>query len=126
MNQSADPVVIELASMASALQLKRTGHLPKSVTVVLGEDTLVVTLDGALTPAEQALTRTPEGSTKVQEFHRQLFANSNDEMCREITRITGRQIRESAAEVNNSDGTALRTFPTGSMVQIFLLVNGQS
>jgi uncharacterized protein YbcI len=126
MNPSSNPVVEELAALASTMQLKRTGHLPKSVTVVLSEDTLLVTLYGALTPAEQALTRTPGGISKVQEFHRHLFASSNVEMCREITRITGRQVCESAAEVAANTGTVMHAFSTGSMVQVFLLVNGHS
>ena len=34
---------------------QRTGHLPQSVTVVLREDTLVITLKGVLSQAEKAL-----------------------------------------------------------------------
>ena len=54
---------------------RRTGHVPKSVTVVLSESTLVITLHGALSPAEKALAKSPAGAAQVQEFHRQLFAN---------------------------------------------------
>ena len=50
----------------------------RSVTVVLSEDTLVITLHGALSPAEKALAQSPAGAAQVQEFHRQLFANSAD------------------------------------------------
>jgi uncharacterized protein YbcI len=46
------------------------------VTVVLSDDTLVVTLHEALSPAEKALACTPEGAVQVQEFHRQLFKSS--------------------------------------------------
>ena len=45
----------QLAHMAGALQQQRTGLAPKAVTVILSEDTLVVTLRGALTPAEKDL-----------------------------------------------------------------------
>src|SRR5436190_552880 len=78
-----------LADVASALQEQRTGHAPTAVTVVFSEDTLVVTLHNALTPAEKAMAKSPAGAAQVQEFHRQLFANSMDEMRGEITRITG-------------------------------------
>jgi uncharacterized protein YbcI len=58
----------QVAQAASDFQEQRTGHAPSAVTVVLSEDTLVVALHGALTPAEEALARSPEGAAQVQEF----------------------------------------------------------
>jgi hypothetical protein len=57
----------------------------------------------------------------VQEFHRQLFANSTDEMRQEIKRITGRQVREAAAEIETTTGTVIHAFTTGAMVHVYLL-----
>jgi hypothetical protein len=57
----------------------------------------------------------------VQEFHRQLFINSSDSLRREIKRITGREVREAAAEVEPATGTVVHAFTTGTMVQVFLL-----
>jgi len=57
----------------------------------------------------------------VQEFHRQLFSTSSESMRNEIKRITGRQVREAAAEVETSTGTVVHAFTTGAMVQVFLL-----
>ncbi|MEX0612540.1 MAG: Na-translocating system protein MpsC family protein [Pirellulales bacterium] len=116
----------QVAQMASVLQWQRTGHAPKAVTVVLSEDTLVVTLHGALTPAEQALAKSREGAAKVQEFHRQLFRNSVDSLWQEIKRITGRDVREAAAEIDPATGSVVHAFTTGTMVQVFLLAeNGR-
>lgn len=111
----------QLAAVASGLQQQRTGHAPKAVTVVLSEDTLVVTLHDALTPAEKALAQNPDGAARVQEFHRQLFANSTDEMRQVIKRITGRQVREAAAEIETTTGAVVHAFTTGAMVQVYLL-----
>ena len=117
----------QVAQMASILQRQRTGHAPKAVTVVLSEDTLVVTLHGALTPAEQALAKSREGAAKVQEFHRQLFRNSVDSLWTEIKRITGREVREAAAEIDPATGSVVHAFTTGTMVQVFLLAeNGRA
>ena len=117
----------QLAQVASDLQHQRTGHAPKAVTVVLSEDTLVVTLHGALTPAEQALAKSREGAAKVQEFHRQLFRNSVDSLWQEIKRITGRDVREAAAEIDPATGSVVHAFTTGTMVQVFLLAeNGRA
>lgn len=106
----------QLAAVLSGLQQQRTGHLPKAVSVVLSEDTLVVTMHDALTPAEKDLAKTLDGAARVQEFHRQLFANSTDEMRKEIRRITGRLVREEAAEVETATGTVVHAFTTGAMV----------
>jgi len=57
-----------------------------------------------------------------QEFHRQLFAASADDFYREINRITGREVREAAAEVQPAIGNVVHAFTTGTMVQVFLLV----
>jgi uncharacterized protein YbcI len=114
-----------LAEVASAMQQQRTGHQPTAVTVVLGEDTLVVTLHDALSPAEKALARSPEGAARVQEFHRQLFANSSDAFRKEIKRLTGRDVREAVAEIEPSTGAVVHAFTTGTMVHIFHLVAGK-
>lgn len=111
----------QIAEVATVFQQTRTGRRPKSVVAVLSEDVLVVSLDGALSPAEQALSETPEGATGVQEYHRQLFANSTDEMRQEINQITGRQVREAAVEIETATGTVVHAFTTGAIVQVFLL-----
>jgi uncharacterized protein YbcI len=61
-----DPTMAQqVAHAVSAFQQQRTGYAPKAVTLVLSEDTLVVTLHEALSPAEKALARTPEGAAQV-------------------------------------------------------------
>ena len=44
----------QIAQAAIDFEQQTTGHVPKSVTVVLSGDTLVITLHGALSPAEKA------------------------------------------------------------------------
>ncbi len=111
----------QVAIAAAAFQKQRTGYQPKAVTVVLSQDTLVITLHGALSPAEQALAADPAGAAQVQEFHRRLFANSVEALRQEIKRITGVEVREAAAEVETATGTVVHAFTSGTMVQVFLL-----
>jgi uncharacterized protein YbcI len=115
-------MVRQIAEAASAFQQERTGHAPRAVTVVLSEDTLVVTLHEALSPAEKDLAQSPAGAVRVQEFHRQLFSHSSESLRQEIKRITGRDVREAAAEVEPATGAVVHAFTTGTMVQVFLLV----
>ena len=57
-----DPTMAQQVAQAiSEFQERRTGYPPKAVTVVLSDDTLVVTLHEALSPAEKALAATHGG-----------------------------------------------------------------
>ena len=88
--EKLDPSVAQrIAEAAIAFQQPRTGHKPQSAAVVLSGDTLLISLHGALSPAEKALARSPEGAAEVQEFHRQLFRNSADGLRQENKRIVG-------------------------------------
>ena len=81
-----------------------TGHTPKAVTVVASEETVVLTLHEALTPAEKIPARTESGAAKVEQYHRALFAVSCDELRKEIQRLTGRRVREAAVVVEPATG----------------------
>ena len=121
MDHSPQTMAEQIAQAATAFQRQRTGHEPKSVSVVLGGDTLVVTLHGALSPAEQAMAQSPEGAAKVKEFHRQLFLSASDTLRQQIRRITGRDVREATVEVEPASGAVVQVFTSGAMVQVFQL-----
>ena len=121
MIQSKSTVAEQIARAASTFEERRTGHAPRSVTVVLTDNTLVITLHGALSEAEKAVAKEPAGAAKVQEFHRQLFANSSDSLRQEIKRITGMEVREATAEIEPASGAVVQAFTTGTVVQVFLL-----
>ena len=121
MNPPEATVAQQVAQAAREFQKQRTGHAPRAVTVVLSEDTLVITLHEALSPAEKALVQSAAGAAQVQEFHRQLFSSSAASLRQEIKRITGRDVREATAEVETTTGSVVQVFTTGTMVQVFLL-----
>jgi uncharacterized protein YbcI len=87
----------ELAQIALSLQTERSGHSPKAVTVVASDETVVVTLHEALTPAEKLLARSAAGAAQVEGYHRALFAVSCDQLRSEIQRLTGRRNRPSSS-----------------------------
>ena len=121
MKQLNPNVAQEVAQAISVFQEQRTGYPPKAVTAVLSDETLVVTLHEALSPAEKAMSQTPEGAAQVQEFHRQLFKSSVDSLRQEIERITGVAVGEAAAEVETTTGAFVHAFTSGKMVQVFQL-----
>ena len=121
MTDAGPRVAHEIAKAASAFEKRRTGHAPRSVTVVLAADTLVVTLHGTLSEAEKLLAQSPEGAAQVEEFHRRLFEDAAGPLREEIRRITGVAVREARAAVEPATGTVVQVFTTGTMVQVFLL-----
>src|SRR5579864_6208789 len=122
MNKSQATMAQQIAQAAIAFEQRRTGnHMPKSVTVVLSEGTLVITLHEALSPAERVLANSPAGAAQMQEFHRQLFASTSDLLRQEIHRITGMEVREATAEIEPASGAVVQAFTTGTVVQVFLL-----
>jgi len=122
MNDPNTSIAQRIAQAAIAFEQRRTGnHMPRSVTVVLSEGTLVITLHDALSPAEKSLAQTAAGAAKVQEFHRQLFASSSQSLREAIKAITGMDVREATAEIEPASGAVVQAFTTGTVVQVFLL-----
>jgi uncharacterized protein YbcI len=114
----------EIAQAVIAFHQQMTGHASKAVTVVLSQDTLVVMLHEALSPAERDLARSPSGAAQVQEFHRQLFSTSSQRLQKEIGRITGVEWPEAAAEVEPTTGDMVQAFTRSARVQVFRLAQG--
>ena len=121
MDRPTPTMAQQIAETAIAFEQERTGMIPRAVSVVLSDETLVITMQGALSPAERALACSPVGAAQVQEFHRELFAKSSDSLKEAIHRITGVAVREATAEVEPATGTVVHVFTTGDMVQVFLL-----
>ncbi|MCG3126712.1 MAG: hypothetical protein CHACPFDD_01565 [Phycisphaerae bacterium] len=123
MKKPAASMAQEIAQAARLFEQRRTGHGPQSVTVVLRDDVVVITLHGALSQAERKLAKDPDGAAQLQEFHRQLFASTSASLRSEVERICGVKVGESGAEIEPGTGTVLKVFTTGTIVQVFLLAD---
>jgi uncharacterized protein YbcI len=121
MDKNKLSIAQQLADVASDFQTKQTGRAPSNVTVTLGEDTLVFTLHEVMSPVEQALAKSAAGAAHLREYHQQLFRNSVESLRNEVERITGRKVREAAAEVDPGTGSITHVFTTGTTVQVFLM-----
>ena len=126
MTQFETSIAKQVAQAAVTCHLERTGQAPESVAVVLSGDTLVVTLHGALSPAERTMAKSEAGAAKVHEFHQQLFSTSVDPFCKRVKEILGTEVLEAKAVVDPDTGTVMQVFMkgNGTMVQMFLL-NGK-
>ena len=121
MEMSNSEMAKQVALATIAFEEQKTGRAPQSVTAAMSGETLVVTLHGALSPAEKALAKSPAGAAQVQEFHQELFTNALDSLRQEIKRITGVEVREAAVQVDATTGTVVKAFTSGTVVQVFLL-----
>lgn len=126
MNYSPITITAQVAHTVRNFQQQHTGHAPKSVTVVLSDGTMVITLHEALTPEEKVLCRTDEGETQIRDFHRKLIMDSLRPLQDEIERITGSTVREVHVEVEPETGAVIHVFTTGNMLQVFKLSGGLS
>ena len=121
MDEAYTNMARQLAQTASDFEQRITGHAPRTVTVILSDETLVVTLHGCLSPSEMAVIRNSAGADQVQDFYRQLFASASQTLRQEIERIAGVAVREATAEVDLSTGTVVKVFTTGTVVKVFVL-----
>ena len=124
MDTTETTMVQQLVEAATTFHLQQTGRAPRGVAVVISDDTVVVTLHEAFSPAELALASSPAGAANLREFHHELFRNSAGLLRKEIERITGRKVRETAAEIDPGTGSVVHAFTSGTTVQVFLL-NGR-
>jgi uncharacterized protein YbcI len=100
----------QVALAACDFEQQRTGHKPTSVTAVLTNDTVIITLREMLSPAEKDLAKTPAGAAQVQEFHRVLFASTCGSLRLEIEEILNVRVREATSEVATGTGTVVYVF----------------
>jgi len=110
---SQPSVAEQIAHAAWTFEQQRTGHGARSMTVILNENMLFITLRCALSPAEQALAQTPAGADKVQEFHRVPFAGCAEVLRLDVQRFTGVQVNEATVLV----------FANGTVILVLLLAD---
>jgi uncharacterized protein YbcI len=110
MDESGSTRAQQIALAVSVFEREWTGQQSESVAVVLTDETLVVTLHGALSPAERALSGTEAGAVLERDFHRALFAGACGPLRQEVERITGTAVREASAEVQGVTGTVVLVF----------------
>lgn len=111
----------QIALTAIDFARRRTGYTATWASVMLRENTLVITLDGALSPLEQDLVKSPGGAAKVREIHSRYFRSFSGELRDEIKKIIGIGICDGGAEIITTRSVIGCTNTTDTMVQIFLL-----
>jgi uncharacterized protein YbcI len=114
----------QIGKAVSDFELRTGSHPPKSMTVVLSDHTLVITLRGALSPIEHDLAQSSNGVAHLQEFHRDMFANHHGSLRQEIKKITGVEVCEASTYVEPATGAVVMVSATGTVVHVLMLAAG--
>jgi uncharacterized protein YbcI len=123
MKKSHTGMARQIAEAIGAFELRTGSYLPKSMTVVLNDRTLVITLHGALSPTERTLAQNPHGADRLEEFHHALFSSDPGSLRQEIKRITGMDVCEASTELEPAEGAAVKVSTSGTVVHVVLLEN---
>jgi len=110
MNETDSAMAKQIARAAAAFERRTTGRVPGTVTVVLSEDAVIITLRGTFSPAEAEIAKSGKSAAQLRELHRSLFTTACEPLRREIRQITGVEVREATVEVEPSTGTVLQVF----------------
>jgi uncharacterized protein YbcI len=109
----------KIARAAQAFEKRRTKQGRNWVAVFLNEKTIVIALHGDLTAAEKARAQSFAGAAQVQEFHRQLFANTSGGLRQQIQSITGMEVCDTWAEIEPATGSVVQFFTTDTKGEDF-------
>jgi len=110
MENTESSMAKEIARAATTFEKRSTGRLPRTVTVVVSEHTLAITMHETFSRAETALAKSPAGAEKLREFHRQLFSSASQPLRHEIRRILGADVLYATAELETATGTVVQVF----------------
>lgn len=103
-------VAKQLAEVARQFEKHRTGREPESVSVVLADQKLVITVRGLLSSGDAETAKTPVGAAQVRELHHQQFLSCCSPLKQEVEGITGVAVLEATSEVATHTGTVVMVF----------------
>jgi uncharacterized protein YbcI len=93
------------------------GRGPKEARTHIIEDMLVVRLKGVLTPAEQQLTKTPEGSELVKKMRATLIDKARPFLYQVVGDIAGTKILDLHTDISTASGERILVFTLGSNLE---------
>jgi len=114
----------QVARAAATFEHRLLGRGPRSISVVAGEDWMVVSLHERLSPVECRIAAAARGASRVRGFHREVFDGTLDAFVEHVGRTTGVTLQSGVIDVDASTGSVLKTFTTRRDIDLFLLGQG--
>lgn len=107
----------EISRAIVQFEIDYMGRGPKETRTHIVEDMLVVRLKGVLTPAEQRLTKTPEGSELVKKMRATLIDKARPLLYQAVSDITGAKIVDLHTDISTASGERVLVFTLESNLE---------
>ena len=107
----------EISRAIVQFEIDYMGRGPKEARTHIIEDMLVVRLKGVLTPAEQQLTKTPEGSELVKKMRATLIDKARPLLYQVVGDIAGTKILDLHTDISTASGERMLVFTLGSNLE---------
>ena len=111
----------EVSRAIVQFEIDYMGRGPKEVRAHIIEDMLVVRLKGVLTPAEEQLTKTPDGSELVKKMRAILIDKARPLLYQVVGAISGAKIVDLHTDISTASGERLFVFILDSNLDKTLL-----
>lgn len=100
----------EISRAIVQFEIDYMGRGPKEARTHIIEDMLVVRLKGVLTPAEEQLTKTPEGSELVKKMRAILIDKARPLLYQVVGAIAGVKILDLHTDISTASGERVFVF----------------
>lgn len=100
----------EISRAIVQFEIDYMGRGPKESRAYVIEDMILVRLKGVLTPAEEQLTKTGDGSELVKKMRATLIEKARPLLDRVVGEITGAKITDLHTDISTSSGERVFVF----------------
>ena len=100
----------EIATAITQFDREHLGRGPHLVRAWIIQDMILLRLQGVLTPAEEKLSRDPEGHRLIKEVRKQLIEGSREMLDEMIRSITGVQVLSLHSDMSIKRGERIIVF----------------
>lgn len=100
----------EISRAITQFEIEYMGRGPRESCAYVVEDMILVRLKGVLTPAEEQLTKTPDGTELVKKMRATLIEKARPLLYRVVSEISGAQIIDLHTDISTASGERVFVF----------------
>jgi len=115
--KSKGEIEAEISRAIVQFEIDYMGRGPKEARTYIVEDIVLVRLRGVLTPAEEQLTKSPDGSELVKKMRSTLIEKASPLLYQVVGDITGNKIVELHTDISTRSGERVFVFTLDSNLE---------
>jgi uncharacterized protein YbcI len=116
----------EISRAIVQFEIEYMGRGPKEACAYIIEDMILVRLKGVLTPAEEQLTKSSDGTELVKKMRATLIEKARPLLYRVVSEISGAKIIDLHTDISASSGERVFVFTLGGNLEKTLPRKGES